>query len=84
VAGEHDMSGHLARMMQAMGQNAPISKPILEINVGHGLVKRLEAESDERFGELTKLVFDQAVLLDGGQLNDPAGFVKRLNTLLGA
>jgi molecular chaperone HtpG len=84
VAGEHDMSGHLARMMQAMGQNAPISKPILEINVGHGLVKRLEAESDERFNELTKLVFDQAVLLDGGQLNDPAGFVKRLNTLLGA
>ncbi len=84
VADEHDMSGHLARMMKAMGQNAPVSKPILEINVGHGLVKRLDGESDERFGELAKLVFDQAVLLDGGQLADPAGFVKRMNTLLGA
>jgi len=84
VAGEHDMSGHLARMLKSMGQNAPESKPILEINVGHGLVKRMESEEGERFGELARLVFDQAVLLDGGQLNDPAGFVKRMNTLLGA
>ncbi|HEX8979058.1 MAG TPA: molecular chaperone HtpG [Parasulfuritortus sp.] len=84
VAGEHDMSGHLARMLKAMGQSAPESKPILEINVGHGLVKRLESEEGERFGELAKLVLDQAVLLDGGQLNDPAGFVKRMNALLGA
>jgi molecular chaperone HtpG len=84
VAGEHDMSGHLARMMKAMGQNAPESKPILEINVGHALVKRLDGEEGERFGELAKLVLDQAVLLDGGQLNDPAGFVKRMNALLGA
>ncbi len=84
VADEHDMSGHLARMMKAMGQNAPASKPILEINVGHGLVKRMDGEAGDRFGELAKLVFDQAVLLDGGQLNDPAGFVKRMNALLGA
>jgi molecular chaperone HtpG len=84
VAGEHDMSGHLARMMKAMGQNAPESKPILEINAGHALVKRLDGEEGERFGELAKLVFDQAVLLDGGQLADPAGFVKRMNGLLGA
>ncbi len=84
VTGEHDMSGHLARMMKAMGQTAPESKPILEINVGHALIKRLEGEADERFGELARLVLDQAVLLDGGQLNDPAGFVKRMNTLLGA
>ena len=84
VAGEHDMSGHLARMMKAMGQNAPVSKPILEINAGHALVKRLDDEEGERFGELARLVFDQAVLLDGGQLSDPAGFVKRMNTLLGA
>jgi molecular chaperone HtpG len=84
VAGEHDMSGHLARMLKAMGQSAPESKPILEINVGHGLVKRMESEEGERFGELARLVLDQAVLLDGGQLNDPAGFVKRMNALLGA
>jgi molecular chaperone HtpG len=84
VAGEHDMSGHLARMLKAMGQNAPESKPILEINVGHGLVKRMEGEEGDRFGELARLVLDQAVLLDGGQLNDPAGFVKRMNALLGA
>ncbi|MDR3393391.1 MAG: molecular chaperone HtpG [Parasulfuritortus sp.] len=84
VADEHDMSGHLARMMKAMGQNAPVSKPILEINVGHALVKRLDGEAGDRFGELAKLVFDQAVLLDGGQLADPAGFVKRMNALLGA
>jgi molecular chaperone HtpG len=84
VAGEHDMSGHLARMLKAMGQNAPESMPILEINLGHGLVKRLEGEEAGRFGELARLVFDQAVLLDGGQLSDPAGFVKRMNALLGA
>jgi len=84
VTGEHDMSGHLARMMKAMGQTAPESKPILEINVGHALIKRLDGEEGEHFGALAKLVFDQAVLLDGGQLADPAGFVKRMNTLLGA
>ena len=84
VAGEHDMSGHLARMLKSMGQNAPETKPILEINIGHALVKRLEGEEGERFGEIAHLLFDQAVLLDGGQLNDPAGFVKRMNGLLGA
>ncbi|MDD4881067.1 MAG: molecular chaperone HtpG [Gallionellaceae bacterium] len=84
VAGEQDMSGHLARMLKAMGQDAPESKPILEINVGHALVKRLDGEAGERFGDLARLVLDQAVLLDGGQLADPAGFVKRMNALLGA
>jgi molecular chaperone HtpG len=84
VADEHDMSGHLARMLKSMGQKAPETKPILEINTGHALVKRLDGEADERFGELAKLILDQAVLLDGGQLNDPAGFVKRMNGLLGA
>lgn len=84
VADEHDISRHLSRMLKSMGQSAPENKPVLEINVGHALVKRLDSESDERFSELAKLVFDQAVLLDGGQLNDPAGFVKRMNALLGA
>ncbi len=84
VAGEHEMSAHLARMLKSMGQKAPDSKPILEINTGHALVKRLDGEDGERFGDLARLILDQAVLLDGGQLTDPAGFVKRMNALLGA
>jgi len=83
VADEHDMSGHLARMLKSMGQKAPETKPILEINAGHGLVKRMEGEDGERFADLARLILDQAVLLDGGQLSDPAGFVKRMNGLLG-
>jgi molecular chaperone HtpG len=82
VAGEHDISTHLARMLKAMGQEAPQNKPILEINVGHPLVKRLEAEQEGRFDDLAGLLLDQAVLLDGGQLNDPASFVKRMNALM--
>ena len=82
VADEHDISAHLARMLKSMGQKAPESKPILEINVGHPLVQKLEGEQDERFGDLAGLLFDQAVLLDGGQLADPASFVKRMNALM--
>jgi molecular chaperone HtpG len=82
VAGEHEMSAHLARMLKAMGQAAPEAKPTLEINAEHPLVKRLEAEAEPRFGELAGLLLDQAVLLDGGQLSDPASFVKRLNALM--
>jgi molecular chaperone HtpG len=83
VAGEHDLSGNLARILKAAGQNAPESKPILEINPGHKLVKRLEAETeDAKFSDLAHLVFDQALLAEGGQLNDPASFVKRMNNLI--
>ncbi len=82
VADEHDMSANLARMLKAMGQKAPEAKPILEINPAHPLVRQLEGEADERFGDLARLLFDQAVLLDGGQVGDPAGFVKRVNALL--
>jgi molecular chaperone HtpG len=83
VAGEHDLSGNLARILKAAGQNAPDSKPILEINPSHKLVKRLEAETeDAKFSDLAHLVFDQALLAEGGQLNDPASFVKRMNNLL--
>jgi molecular chaperone HtpG len=83
VAGEHDLSGNLARILKAAGQNAPESKPILEINPSHKLVKRLEAETeDTKFSDLAHLVFDQALLAEGGQLNDPASFVKRMNNLL--
>ena len=83
VADEHDMGANFQRLLKAAGQNAPASKPILEINPGHPLVKRLEAEADDtRFGDLAKVIFDQAMLAEGGQLEDPAGFVKRLNQLM--
>ncbi len=83
VAGQHDLSGNLARILKAAGQNAPDSKPILELNPTHKLVQRLEMESDEaKFNDLAHLVFDQALLAEGGQLNDPANFVRRMNSLL--
>ncbi|MES2579051.1 MAG: molecular chaperone HtpG [Pseudomonadota bacterium] len=83
VAGEHDVSANLARILKAAGQNAPDSKPVLEVNPAHKLVKRLEAEADEsKFKDLAHLVFDQALLAEGGQLEDPASFVRRMNSLL--
>ena len=83
VAGEHDLSGNLERMLKAAGQKTPESKPTLEINPTHGLVARLKAENDEaKFNDLAHLLFDQALLAEGGQLNDPASFVKRMNSLL--
>jgi len=82
VADEAGISEHLKRMLKSMGQNAPESKPILEINTGHTLLQRMEGEQGERFNDLARLVFDQAVLLDGGELADPAAFVKRMNSLL--
>ncbi len=83
VAGEHDVSANLARILKAAGQNAPDSKPVLEINPVHKLVKRLESETDElKFKDLAHVLFDQALLAEGGQLNDPASFVKRMNSLL--
>ena len=83
VASEHDLSGNLARILKAAGQNAPESKPILEINPSHKLVKRLEAETaDAVFADLAFVLFDQALLAEGGTLEDPASFVKRMNSLL--
>jgi molecular chaperone HtpG len=82
VADEGDLNGNLARMLKSMGQAVPESTPILEVNLSHALIKRLEAEEGSRFDELASLLMDQAVLLDGGQLADPAGFVKRINGLL--
>jgi len=82
VADEGDMNANLARMLKQMGQAAPETQPILEVNLGHPLLKRMESEEGERFDELAGLLLDQAVLLDGGQLTDPAGFVKRVNGLL--
>jgi molecular chaperone HtpG len=83
VADEHDPSANLQRLLKAAGQKVPAAKPILEINTRHPLVERLKDEPDEaRFGDIASLLFDQALLAEGGQLDDPAGFVKRLNQLM--
>jgi molecular chaperone HtpG len=82
VVEDGDMSAHLARMLKQAGQAAPNAKPILEINAEHALVKKLE--SDARFDELAHILFDQAVLADGGQLEDPVAYVRRINALLTA
>lgn len=83
VAGENELSGNLARMLKAAGHQAPEMKPTLEVNPEHALVKRLQAESEQaKFDGLAQLLFDQALLAEGGQLEDPASFVKRMNSLL--
>ncbi len=83
VVEEHDMSANLARVLKSVGQDAPQTKPIMEVNLTHPLLERLERESDEeRFGDLSKVLFDQAQLAEGGQLDDPAAFVRRLNSLM--
>jgi len=84
VVEEGDMSGHLARLLKQAGQAAPASQPILEVNAEHALVKRLAAQADDpaRFGDLAHILFDQALLAEGGQLDDPAAYVARVNKLL--
>jgi len=83
VADEHELSGNLLRMLKAAGQSAPESKPILEINPNHPLVTRLKyEESGTLFGDWSHILFDQALLAEGGSLSDPATFVKRLNEML--
>jgi len=83
VVGAYDMSANLARVLKSVGQDAPASKPTLEVNLDHPLVKRLEAEANEgRFSDLALILFDQAQLAEGGQLEDPAAFVGRLNKLM--
>lgn len=83
VSDEHDLSGNLARILKSVGQKAPESKPILEINPSHKLIKRLETESaDDIFADLAHVLFDQALLAEGGTLEDPASFVKRMNSLI--
>ncbi len=83
VAGEHDLSGNLERLLKAAGQKTPDSKPVLEINPGHRLLELLRQENEgTRFDDLVHVLFDQALLAEGGQLDDPASFVKRMNSLL--
>ena len=81
VADEHDMGGNLGRILKAAGQKVPLAKPILEINPDHAIVKRLQPE-DAALAEWARLLFDQALLAEGGQLEDPAGFVRRSNELM--
>ena len=81
VADENELSGNLLRMLKAAGQQAPDSKPILEINPEHPLLLKLKYD-DSQFDEWSNILFDQALLAEGGHLSDPAGFVKRINQLL--
>ena len=83
VVDDYDMSQNLARVLKQLGQDAPMPTPIMELNVEHPLVERLEKENDkDRYSELANLLYDQALLAEGGQLEDPAGFVHRLNRLM--
>ncbi|GLS26188.1 molecular chaperone HtpG [Marinibactrum halimedae] len=83
VVGDHDMGAQMRRMLEQAGQKVPESKPILELNPEHPLVKKLDQEPDEdRFADLITILFDQANLAEGGSLTDPATYVQRLNKLL--
>jgi molecular chaperone HtpG len=77
------MALHLRRMLEQAGQQLPESKPSLEVNLAHPLLQRLATTQDEEaFADWTKLVHEQAILAEGGQLDDPATFVQRLNRLM--
>ena len=80
VVTEGGMSTQLARMLKQAGQKVPDVKPVLEVNAGHALVKKLE--STDRFDDLAHILFDQALLAEGGLPDDPAAYVKRVNALL--
>ena len=82
VAGDQDMEANLQRILEASGQAIPLSKRVLEINPDHPILVRLKAEKDDdRFNDWGKILFDQALLSEGGKLEDPAGFVHRLNEM---
>ena len=84
VVEEGDMSGHLARLLKQAGQSAPNAQPVLEVNAEHALVKKLAAlpEGTTQFDDLAQVLFDNALLAEGGQLDDPAAHVKRIQTLI--
>ncbi len=83
VVGDYDMSANLQRVLKQMGQEAPPSVPILEVNATHPVVEKMDQEQDEdRFADMSKILLDQAMLAEGGQLSDPAAFVHRLNKLM--
>jgi molecular chaperone HtpG len=82
VLGEHEMALYLQELMKQAGQPTFGSKPVLEVNPAHPLVQRLKQAADAEFNDLATLLFEQALLTEGGQLEDPAGFVARMNRLL--
>ena len=83
VADEQDMTGNMERILKSIGQDVPNMKPIMELNPEHALVTKLKDENDnDRFSDWTNIMFDQALLSEGGQLDDPASFVQKLNKLL--
>ena len=83
VLNEHDMAMHMQRILKEAGHAMPSSKPILEINPDHPIVKKLGAEkSKKKFDDWSDILFDQAILAEGGQLEDPASFVTKLNKML--
>jgi len=83
VLNAYDMGAQMKAIMEAAGQAAPDSKPIFEVNVEHPLIQKMDSETDEdRFSDLANIIFDQADLAAGGQLDDPASYVSRLNKLL--
>jgi len=84
VVGEGELSPQMIQMLKQMGQDVPESKPTLEVNPDHPLIKKLESseQSDDNFDKLAQVIFDQALLADGGQLEDPAAYLKRVNELL--
>ncbi len=83
VLGDHDMALYMQQLLKQAGHEMPSTKPTLEINPTHPLLKRMEAETDDdRFAEWASVLLDQAILAEGGQLEDPAGFVHRLNSLM--
>ena len=83
VLSEQELAMHMRRMLEQAGQAMPDSKPILEVNLDHQLLKQVSAiESDEDFKDWDSMLYEQAVLAEGGQLEDPAGFVQRVNRLM--
>lgn len=80
VVGEGELTPQMAQILKAMGQSVPEIKPVLEINPNHPLIDKLQNSHD--FDDLAQVIFDQALLADGGQLDDPAGYLKRVNKLL--
>jgi molecular chaperone HtpG len=82
VLGDEEMALHLQRLLEQAGQSVPGSRPVLELNPSHALVKRLESAGEEAFDDLALVLYEQALLSEGGNLEDPAAYVRRVNSLI--
>ena len=82
VMNEQDMALHMQQILKQAGQTVPSSKPVLEINPDHPVMKKVEEATDDQFTNWSNLIYDQSVLAEGGQLDDPASFVKSMNEML--